>query len=100
MRGNEKAVPSGANAENGNGMTAAGGCNIVPASVLYHCRSAKARNNSRLNVFDEVKNRVPVQDVAELYGFRANRAGFICCPLHGEKTPSFRIRIHKRLSNV
>lgn len=76
---------------NGDGMTAAGGCNIVPAAVLYHCRSAKARNNSMLNVFDEVKNRVPVQDVAELYGFRANRAGFICCPLHGEKTPSLKL---------
>lgn len=29
--------------------------------------------------------------VAERYGFQPNRAGFICCPFHGEKTPSMKL---------
>ena len=30
-------------------------------------------------------------DVVRFYGFAPNRAGFICCPFHGEKTPSCKI---------
>ena len=44
-----------------------------------------------VNAFDEVKAAVPVRDAAELYGYHPNRAGFICCPLHGEKTPSMKL---------
>lgn len=29
--------------------------------------------------------------VARHYGFRPNRAGYICCPFHREKTPSLKI---------
>ena len=28
---------------------------------------------------------------AEFYGFHANRSGYICCPFHGERTPSCKI---------
>ena len=28
---------------------------------------------------------------AEFYGFEANRSGYICCPFHGERTPSCKI---------
>lgn len=41
--------------------------------------------------FNEIKERVPVRDAVEFYGFHPNRAGFICCPLHGEKTPSLKL---------
>ena len=30
-------------------------------------------------------------NVAQFYGFSPNRAGFICCPFHGEKTPSMKL---------
>ena len=45
-------------------------------------------------VFAEtIKNVVSPQEAAELYGIEFNRAGFAICPIHNEKTPSF--RIHK-----
>lgn len=40
---------------------------------------------------DEIKSRLTAREVFEFYGFTPNRAGFVCCPLHGEKTPSLRI---------
>lgn len=30
-------------------------------------------------------------EVVRFYGFTQNRAGFICCPFHGEKTPSLKV---------
>ena len=41
--------------------------------------------------FYEVKQRVSVLDAAVYYGYSPNRAGFICCPLHMEKTPSLKL---------
>ena len=39
----------------------------------------------------EVKNHVTIREVIEYYGFKPNRAHKICCPFHGEKTPSLHI---------
>lgn len=44
-----------------------------------------------MNFAEEVKSRVTVLEVFQHYGFRPNRAGFLCCPLHGEKTPSLKV---------
>ena len=38
-----------------------------------------------------VKNNLSMRDVAERYGLKSNRAGFISCPFHGDKTPSLKI---------
>lgn len=43
------------------------------------------------DIFQEVKDRVSAQEAAQYYGFQPNRAGFICCPFHGEKTPSLKL---------
>lgn len=43
------------------------------------------------DIFQEVKARVSTQEAAEYYGFQPNRAGFICCPFHGEKTASLKL---------
>lgn len=40
---------------------------------------------------DEIKQSVRMADVVSRYGLRPNRAGFICCPFHKEKTPSCKI---------
>lgn len=32
-----------------------------------------------------------MQDICAMYGYKPNRAGFIHCPIHNEKTPSLRI---------
>jgi DNA primase len=40
---------------------------------------------------DEIKSRLTAREVFEFYGFNVNRAGFVCCPLHGEKTPSLKV---------
>lgn len=42
-------------------------------------------------LFDEVKDAVKVSDAAKAYGYTPNRAGFICCPFHSERTPSLKL---------
>ena len=44
-----------------------------------------------MDVFEEVKRRVSVTEAAQRYGLQPNRAGFVCCPIHGEKTPSLKL---------
>ena len=39
----------------------------------------------------EIKARVDTKDLFTYYGFKPNRSGFICCPFHGEKTPSLKV---------
>lgn len=40
---------------------------------------------------DEIKRAVPATELFPFYGFSLNRGGFICCPLHGEKTASLKV---------
>lgn len=40
---------------------------------------------------EEVKARWFMDNLLERYGYQKNRAGFICCPFHSEKTPSMKI---------
>lgn len=40
---------------------------------------------------EEIKSRYSMRDIVERYGFRPNRAGFIVCPFHKEKTASMKI---------
>ena len=40
---------------------------------------------------NELKSLITMSDVCGMYGIPVNRAGFACCPLHGEKTPSMKI---------
>lgn len=44
-----------------------------------------------MNDFDEVKARLTMEQVAREYGYTPNRAGFICCPFHAEKTASLKL---------
>lgn len=39
----------------------------------------------------KIKDRLTLHKVAEYYGYKPNKAGFICCPFHSEKTPSMKI---------
>ena len=38
-----------------------------------------------------IKSMVSTPELLAFYGFKRNRAGFICCPFHGEKTPSMKV---------
>jgi DNA primase len=40
---------------------------------------------------DDIKRILSMKQVAEHYGYKANRAGFITCPFHKEKTSSLKI---------
>lgn len=44
-----------------------------------------------MNPFSEVRERVPVAQATSFYGFAPNRAGFISCPFHAERTPSLKL---------
>lgn len=40
---------------------------------------------------EEIKQNYSMKQVLDRYGLVPNRAGFICCPFHKEKTPSMKI---------
>ncbi len=40
---------------------------------------------------ENIRRMVPARAAAEHYGFTPNRAGYICCPFHGERTPSLKL---------
>jgi hypothetical protein len=40
-----------------------------------------------------IKERVTSRQIVEHYGYKPDRGGYICCPFHGEKTPS--LKVHK-----
>ena len=42
-------------------------------------------------IAEQIKQTVTMKKVAEFYGFSPNRAGYICCPFHGDNTPSLKI---------
>lgn len=44
-----------------------------------------------IDLADQVKSLVTIREVAEHYGFHPNRAGYICCPFHNEKTASLKL---------
>ena len=43
------------------------------------------------NIFEAVKEAVPIPLAAERYGLKANRAGMVCCPFHDDHTPSLKL---------
>lgn len=43
------------------------------------------------DIFAEARRLVSAREVAELNGLRPSRSGFICCPLHREKTASLKL---------
>ncbi len=43
------------------------------------------------DIAEQICERLTMREVAEQYGFTPNRAGFIHCPVHNEKTPSCKI---------
>lgn len=44
-----------------------------------------------IDLADQVKHLVTMDQAARRYGFEPNRAGFIRCPFHHERTPSLKI---------
>lgn len=45
----------------------------------------------RFDAVQTIKDRLTMRDVLLHYGYEPNRAGFVCCPFHNEKTPSMKI---------
>lgn len=44
-----------------------------------------------MNLYERVKQAVPLRDAAECYGLNVTRSQMICCPFHEERTPSFKL---------
>lgn len=42
-------------------------------------------------MFQEIKSALTMREVARQYGFEPNRAGFVRCPFHDDRTPSLKI---------
>ena len=42
------------------------------------------------NFYEEIKQRISMPEMMRHYGFELDRSGFCKCPLHGEKTGSFK----------
>lgn len=45
----------------------------------------------RVDKVEIIKDRLMMCEVLQHYGYEPNRAKFICCPFHNEKTPSMKI---------
>lgn len=45
----------------------------------------------RVDAVQTIKDRLTMRDVLGYYGYQPNRAGFLCCPFHNEKTPSMKV---------
>ena len=43
------------------------------------------------NIFEAVREAVPVPLAAERYGLKANHAGMVCCPFHDDHNPSLKL---------
>ncbi len=39
-------------------------------------------------IFEQIRQRVPAIEAARLYGLEPNRSNMLCCPFHGDRTPS------------
>ena len=44
-----------------------------------------------MKYWEEINDRLRMSDVVSNCGLQVNRAGFVCCPFHHEKTPSMKI---------
>ncbi|MCI9626505.1 MAG: hypothetical protein HFI90_06955 [Clostridia bacterium] len=44
----------------------------------------------RREYIDTITDQIRMEDIFGKYGYKPNKAGFICCPLHGERTPSLK----------
>ena len=49
-----------------------------------------------VNFADEITSRINMEDIFNEYGFKPNRAGFISCPFHSEKTASLKMYANKQ----
>ena len=45
----------------------------------------------RFDAVQTIKDRLTMREVLLHYGYEPNRAKFICCPFHSEKTPSMKV---------
>ena len=44
-----------------------------------------------MDLFREIKERIPVIEAARRYGFEPDRQGKICCPFHDDSRPSLQL---------
>lgn len=44
-----------------------------------------------MNIFQEIKETIPLYDIAAGYGIQLNRSNMCSCPFHEERTPSMKI---------
>ena len=45
----------------------------------------------RIDAAQTIKDRLTMRELLSHYGYEPNKAKFICCPFHNEKTPSMKI---------
>ena len=44
-----------------------------------------------MDLFTQIKMAVSVKEAVEYYGLEVNRGNMVCCPFHGDRTPSMKL---------
>lgn len=60
---------------------------LVTVPLMHGTQGQTGQNMTK----EEIKANVSIIDVLGRYGLTPNKHGFLCCPFHGERTPSLKI---------
>lgn len=60
-------------------------------SELRKQRESRAAGPLPPDIFDRIKESVPMREAVEYYGFRVNRHGRMPCPFHNGRDPNLRV---------
>ena len=64
---------------------------IIITEIALNGYGMKPQRLYAMGIFEEVKEVTTMQQVAEMFGIKSNRAGFTPCPFHQEKTASMKL---------
>lgn len=92
MTTKENTHPTAATVERAGTETAAGKQLFLCSIITRTRQTVNLGGDVMTDIFEEVKDRLTMQEVAQHYGFTPNQSGFVKCPFHtGDRTASLKV---------